>query len=244
MSGLLLRLAAPLQSWGEHSAFARRDTQPFPTRSGLVGMFAAAHGIERSDEAGLARFEQLRFTIRVDRPGIQLRDFHTVGGGLAARHTVVTARGGRRAAGKGTIVTHRYYLSDAEFTVAVEGPDALLSELADAINRPRWQLYLGRRSCPPEQPLLIGRSETPLEDLLTRVPIHARHRSGIDVITDGQSGTGPCTEVADVPVSFDPLRRRHHSRVVVTSHREAPRRMWRPRAADYQDALFAYMGVS
>ena len=40
--GLLLRLAGPLQSWGERSHFNERDTARFPTRSGVIGMLAAA----------------------------------------------------------------------------------------------------------------------------------------------------------------------------------------------------------
>lgn len=46
-SGLLLRLAGPLQSWGTHSKYLWRDTARFPTRSGVVGMLAAGLGRER-----------------------------------------------------------------------------------------------------------------------------------------------------------------------------------------------------
>ncbi|MGW6421443.1 type I-E CRISPR-associated protein Cas5/CasD [Nocardia sp. NPDC055053] len=245
MSGLLLRLAAPLQSWGEHSAFARRDTQPFPTRSGLIGLFAAAHGIERTDVDGLSVLDPLRFTIRIDRPGIQIRDYHTVGGGRSPHHTVPTADGKRRSAGKGTIVTNRYYLSDAAFTVAVEGPDDVVAELAVSLANPRWQLYLGRRSCPPEQPMLLRYSETPVQDLHTVVPIHARRRSSIDVVTEHPTETGTTTEMADVPVSFDPVRRRYRSRTVtVTARSNLPEGLWHAWPLDYQQALFTYMGVS
>ncbi|CAO0830175.1 Type I-E CRISPR-associated protein Cas5/CasD OS=Streptomyces microflavus OX=1919 GN=Smic_09520 PE=4 SV=1 [Streptomyces microflavus] len=83
MSGLLLRLAGPLQSWGERSAFTPvRETALFPTRSALIGMFAAAQGITRGDTAGLKKYEQVRLTMRVDRPGTLLEDYHTVGGGF------------------------------------------------------------------------------------------------------------------------------------------------------------------
>lgn len=47
MSGFLLQLGGPLQSWGEHSAFTDRDTVSHPTRSGLIGMIASAFGIPR-----------------------------------------------------------------------------------------------------------------------------------------------------------------------------------------------------
>ncbi|MGI5473350.1 CRISPR-associated protein Cas5 [Streptomyces sp. CA-132043] len=44
MTGLLLRLAGPLQAWGTSSAFRDRDTAAHPTRSGLIGLLAAAAG--------------------------------------------------------------------------------------------------------------------------------------------------------------------------------------------------------
>ena len=38
MRNLLLWLEAPLQSWGAGSRYGRRDTLPFPTRSGILGL--------------------------------------------------------------------------------------------------------------------------------------------------------------------------------------------------------------
>ena len=44
MATLLLRLAAPLQSWGMDSKFETRKTNREPTKSGVVGLLAAALG--------------------------------------------------------------------------------------------------------------------------------------------------------------------------------------------------------
>ena len=41
---LLLRLGAPLQSWGSESMYDRRETDMMPTKSGVIGMLAAALG--------------------------------------------------------------------------------------------------------------------------------------------------------------------------------------------------------
>lgn len=193
MSGFLLQLGGPLQSWGEHSAFTDRDTVSHPTRSGLIGMIASAFGIPRDQavadmtdvEGGSApptafgRLTRLRFTVRCDRPGTRLRDFHTVGGGYPAHRTVPTAKGGRRGADMTTIVSHRGYLSDAVFTVAVTAPDdpGLAAECAEALAAPRWPLHLGRRSCPPSA-LFLLRAEVPDPvHELRAVPL-ARPRSG------------------------------------------------------------------
>ena len=55
MATLLLRLAAPLQAWGSDSKFETRKTDREPTKSGVVGLLAAALGLRRDDTEGLAR---------------------------------------------------------------------------------------------------------------------------------------------------------------------------------------------
>ena len=47
MATLLLRLAAPLQSWGADSKFEVRKTNREPTKSGVLGLLAAALGYRR-----------------------------------------------------------------------------------------------------------------------------------------------------------------------------------------------------
>jgi CRISPR-associated Cas5-like protein len=62
---LALLLDGPLQSWGHSSRFERRTTALHPTRSGVLGLIAAALGIDKHspDEAPqLARLASLRLT--------------------------------------------------------------------------------------------------------------------------------------------------------------------------------------
>ena len=61
MATLLLRLAAPLQAWGADSKFETRKTGREPTKSGVVGLLAAALGLRRGGRGTLARFSGLRF---------------------------------------------------------------------------------------------------------------------------------------------------------------------------------------
>lgn len=163
--GLLLRLAGPLQSWGLHSHFNERDTAPFPTRSGVIGMLASALGRRRGQP--IDDLTALNMTVRTDRPGVLLRDLHTVGGGLAGKATVTTAEGKKRPGDTGTLLTHRHYLADAAFTVALTAPRpttehrSLLNRCANALRNPQWPLHLGRRSCPPEGPCCSGRATMP-----------------------------------------------------------------------------------
>ncbi|MER7826967.1 type I-E CRISPR-associated protein Cas5/CasD [Streptomyces sp. NPDC096097] len=175
--GLLLRLTGPLQSWGTHSHFNERDTAAFPTLSGVLGLLACALG--RPRHAPTDDLARLSLTVRVDRPGVVLRDLHTVGGGLPAKATVTTAEGKKRGGDTTTLLSHRAYLADAAFTCAVTGrpgSDAdtrLITECTQALRLPRWPLYLGRRSCPPEGPLLLGQSADPLRHLVD-LPVAAR----------------------------------------------------------------------
>ncbi|MEU6680987.1 type I-E CRISPR-associated protein Cas5/CasD [Streptomyces sp. NPDC046925] len=85
---LLLRLEGILQAWGTHSRFADRDSASHPTKSGVIGLLAAADGHDRDehrtaddDFLPLSTLANLRFGVRADRPGTLVRDFHTAGGG-------------------------------------------------------------------------------------------------------------------------------------------------------------------
>lgn len=132
MATLLLRLAAPLQSWGLDSKFETRKTDREPTKSGVVGLLAAALGLRRDDTEGLARLNGLRFAVRADREGSLLVDFHTA----KSRDT--------------SYVTYRHYLQDAVFLAGLEsGDEALLRELETALRHPVYPLYLGRAPARP-----------------------------------------------------------------------------------------------
>jgi CRISPR system Cascade subunit CasD len=231
--GLVLRLAAPLQSWGTTGTFHHRDTAPFPTRSGLIGMFAAAQGRTREralapyDLPGRPRHTDLVFTCRVDRPGTVFRDFHTAGGGYGHKKGLRTATGGYRAAHKSTLVTRRDYLADAVFTIAVQGPPALLAHIADTLTTPVYSPYLGRRWCLPDEPLILHTDHPdPVHALTTAVPLSlaAPPPPGADTVpvmfvreSPPRPGTGPLAwapdwETAAEPVDFTTTSRQHLQR--------------------------------
>ena len=79
MATLLLRFAAPLQSWGINSKFDRRDTYNAPTKSGIIGLLGAALGLQRNETTEFKKLtDNLRIGIRVDKEGVLLRDYQTV----------------------------------------------------------------------------------------------------------------------------------------------------------------------
>ncbi|WP_406109895.1 type I-E CRISPR-associated protein Cas5/CasD [Kitasatospora purpeofusca] len=224
---LVLRLAGPLQSWGDRSAFNRRDSLPRPTKSGVVGLLAAAAG--RPREADITDLVGLRLGVRIDQPGTLLRDYHTVSDyrGRPLPQAGVNAKGAQKptSPAKDTHVTHRYYLQDAVFVAAVQGPAALVTALAEAIRRPAFPLALGRRSCVPTQPIALGAvRDATLEDVLTDEPWQAGeaarnayrrravrtpepfspHRINLAATFDDPSGED---NAQDVPRSFAPRER-------------------------------------
>jgi CRISPR system Cascade subunit CasD len=179
---LLLLLDGPMQAWGYLSFFDRRNSLHYPTRSALLGMFCAAAGIDRSDIAGLQRWDSLRLEVRAYRKrrarirfqqgqphvdqDIRLShrrwfDYHTIGGGYDMsqdRYCIPFSASGKP---RGTVVTYREFLADACFVVLVslrnpQGDHQLLDELCRCLCAPRWGVWLGRKCCIPSFPICHG----------------------------------------------------------------------------------------
>lgn len=214
MAVLLLRLAGPMQAWGAKSRFTVRNTELAPTKSGVIGMLAAAVGRRRTDP--IEDLLALRFGVRKDQPGSVIRDFHTA----------------RTLDGKDSMpLSNRYYLADAVFLAGIEGDQALVEGIDEALRQPAFPLYLGRRSCPPTHPVSLGLRETMLLEALRAEPwlasewfrrqYYRQHRSGFDaeILIDQEAvpvkeRAGDVRGSRDVPLSFDPRRRDYSFRTV------------------------------
>lgn len=221
MATLLLRLAAPIQSWGDESKYDIRQTWREPSKSGVVGLLAAALGLPRNSERIAALGSALRMGVRVEMPGRVEKDFHTA---LPPKYT---AKGEVRHESDGSVmmenapyVTTRYYLCDACFLVGLESTDEdLLQRLEDALKAPSFALYLGRRSCPPTLPLLLGIRPYTLEETLNRETWQApewfrtKHPvAKLRMILETATGEEAWHSLMDAPVSFAPTHRRYGPR--------------------------------
>ncbi len=168
MPTLLLRLVGPMQSWGTTSRFDQRDTGKEPSKSGVIGLLAAAIGIDRENWTDLEPLARLNMGVRHDRSGVLKNDYQTAG--CADSDTVIKANGTSSDDG---IVSQRHYLADAAFLVALEGEDYdLLKSAHDKLKDPMWPLALGRKSYPPAEPVWIkdGLQDTSLLDTLKVYP--------------------------------------------------------------------------
>ncbi len=160
---LLFRLYAPLAAWGDIAVGEVRPSYSHPTRSALVGLLAAACGVERADEARQAQMaEAYRFAVRVDVPGYFLRDYHTVqpphaekGARWCTRRDEILAVRRQRA---NAIVSSRDYYMDALYTICVwlangMTPPFALRHVGEKLGAPLFTLYAGRKSCPLAAPV-------------------------------------------------------------------------------------------
>ncbi|MFI8371997.1 type I-E CRISPR-associated protein Cas5/CasD [Streptomyces sp. NPDC085466] len=200
---LLLRLAAPLQSWGDHrAALDTRHTAPQPTKSGVIGLLAAALGRDRDEPLG--PLAELTMGVRSDVPGTLLRDYHTVSDyrGVPLLSANLNAKGRQKPTSKPRYIqpTERFYLQDAAFLVGVHGPADLVDDLATAARKPACLLSLGRRSCPPTFPLVLGLTSVSLGDALAEHDwLASPHARG--VWQKRNRGAAPAT--IDVPATID-----------------------------------------
>ncbi len=172
---LVFRLYGPMVAWGDIAVGERRPTANRPSRSAVLGLIAGALGIERSDqERQTALRDSLGVASRIDIPGRLMHDYHTAqvpseswckdqtkrwkdkprhGGPLWTRGEELEGRDDLS-----TILSERAYLADTLALVAVwlKGPDGTiaLADVAQALGRPVFAPFLGRKSCPPALPFV------------------------------------------------------------------------------------------
>lgn len=164
MEQLVFQLQAPLSSWGEPAVGEYRGTSDVPSQSALIGLLGSALGLEREDEAAHAALRDgYGWAVAQLDGGSLLRDYQT------AQVPPRSALKGRPHATRrhelsvpkddlGTILSTRDYRQNAVNLVALQprsttsAPYALAA-LADALRRPRFVLYLGRKACAPGAPL-------------------------------------------------------------------------------------------
>lgn len=164
MPTLLLRMRAPMMSWGDHSRFTIRDTRREPTKSAVIGLLCAALGRPRWEP--VYDLVALKMGVRVNQEGIVQCDYHTVMDSI------------KSSGSKGdTVISQRYYVADADYLVGLESDDRPLLETLDAaLQNPCWQLYFGRKSFVPSAPLQAGIQDVSLEIGLQQHPHQRRDR--------------------------------------------------------------------
>ena len=72
---LVMRLYAPLASWGEIAVGEMRHSATYPSKSALLGLLGAAMGVQREDELAQAQLNAgYAFGVKLFSAGFPLRD--------------------------------------------------------------------------------------------------------------------------------------------------------------------------
>lgn len=157
---LTFRLYAPLASWGDIAVGGTRPTADHPTRSAILGLVAGAMGFTR-DEVDSHRLldEGLGLAIYAWSTGHLLRDYHTIQTPRQRRGERYRTRAEElNARAVGTVLSQRDYRCDALYDICLwrwpqASGDITLPDIGNALRRPAFAPYLGRKSCPPALPM-------------------------------------------------------------------------------------------
>jgi CRISPR system Cascade subunit CasD len=213
MPTLLLQLVGPMQSWGSTSRFDQRDTGKEPTKSAVLGLLAAAMGIDRSNWNDLKPLAQLKMGVRHDQPGVLRKDYQTAG--CSDLDTMIKADGKQSNDG---VVSERFYLADAAFLVGLEGEDrTLLIKAHEKLRNPTWVLGLGRKSYLPAEPVYLkdGLCDKPLRQAMSSYLFLGREPAPQSLLFSFESTDGTGRMVMDQPLSSF-AERRFGSRFIVS----------------------------
>jgi len=156
---LVFQLYGVLASWGDIAVGEYRPSQGHPSKSAIMGLLAAALGVDRENDAMHKKLAQhYAVAVRVQSAGELLRDYHTiqVPGGkreyASRRDELLTDK-----LNLNTILSQRDYRTDGLYQIALWATDDdvpfALKELQQALQKPQFNLYLGRKSCPVSLPL-------------------------------------------------------------------------------------------
>lgn len=214
MKTITIKLAAPLQSYGDEANFDRRTTGRYPSKSAVIGMIASSLGYQRNDSR-INNLNKLSFAVRVDQPGSILRDFQVVEWNPSKEERKLT---------------YRDYLQDAVFVVAIGSDDAnLIAEIKWSLLHPKYQLFLGRRANVPAGRLQIQESdENPVIALENQEWVAApwyqkkkqkKQTVEVNLFADANllnTDSDRIKMVKDQVASFDPRNRQHEFRALAS----------------------------
>lgn len=166
---VVFTLVAPIGSFGDLAGHERRGSDAWPARSAILGLVGAALGIRRDDRPAQEALSGWSVAVSTLSSGRRILDFHTTQTvPTAAIKRPSTRRDALRAlrSADNPVVTTREYRTDCAFGVALWGSRDLQG-LREALKRPFFAPYLGRKSCPLAAPMAprVVEAESPVEAL-------------------------------------------------------------------------------
>ena len=203
---IVLWLEGPLQAWGHDSKFGVRETLPFPTKSGVLGMILAALGKGGPQRDLLGRLSPFPHQVISYGSNIQMTDYQVIGNGYSSKGwnslLIPRKRDGSFSVGGGAKILYKQYLQDARFAVIITVPCDLCTEIADALHMPVWPLCLGRKNCVPSRPVFAGICERECDVDIVLKPIVGNLKIQFRVIEGNYPEMGEVLILNDVPICF------------------------------------------
>jgi CRISPR system Cascade subunit CasD len=213
---LLLWVEAPLQSWGYDSKFGRRNTAPFPTKSGILGLLCSASGLMGEQRELLFKMSGMKQKvisfIKENEENFNLTDFHMVGSGygktewekLMSPKKLNGEKVSNSTGEEGSKRTYRDYLQNAKFSVILEVPENLVSIFSDGLNNPVFPIFFGRKSCIPSEFIFKGIFETEhdSENRALSIASEKNLHKKFEVIDGEFENLGRTMLLNDIPISF------------------------------------------
>lgn len=172
---ILLRLKAPLQSWGDNSKAETsgrlRATNTKPTQSAITGLICACMGINR--DRNNIEYDKIVNGVKIisimqKRNYKILSDYHTMGGGYdcsgydenmvprTAEGKIPVSSGWNKKLPSRAKLSTREYLQDADFTVVLKTTQVEVDKLVEKLKNPVWVPYFGRACCIPSERIYVG----------------------------------------------------------------------------------------
>ena len=177
---ILLQLRGPMMSFGGVQVHQRFPTGRLPSRSMIVGMLAAALGIRRHEGHKLnALASRVSYACRAEMDSRIMEDYHVADLGLPhmLSENAWSLSGARKvrtgSVKEEKVIQRKEYLTDSSVFVALRiepnagiAPGPITSEartwanslhireVVEALQRPAFPLYIGRKTCVPSRPVL------------------------------------------------------------------------------------------
>lgn len=163
MNYLKLTLSGVTQYFSDTDSIALKttyNTSLYPTKRAIVGMIASALGYVRKDPRSTELYDNLDVKYSVIEEPIVLNEFQTIRplksqqnymNKYYTRNKFQTMDGSYKTDG---IIKHVQLLQDAEYKVYIGGSDKLLEEIYNALQNPTYALFIGKRSCVPNKPIV------------------------------------------------------------------------------------------
>jgi CRISPR system Cascade subunit CasD len=177
---LVFLLHAPLAAMGGIAVGERRAGFDRPGKSAIIGLVAAALGLDRSDDAAHAALEEgYGLGLGEIKSGRLLLDYHTTQTPSRQRNRLFRTRKSELEVDDlNTLLSLREYRADPAYLVVLwrrATPQWSLSQLAEALGRPHFVLYFGRKSCPLGLP--VDARVVEAEDARAAIDVYLKART-------------------------------------------------------------------